>query len=90
MEFSRQEYWGGLPFPSPGDLPNPEIKPGLLHFRWILYQPSHQQSPYTWVLLSKQILKFHSEKDGISNYTWGKYLSRDATSFTMKVQNLFT
>ena len=26
--FSRQEYWVGLPFPSPGDLPNPGIKPG--------------------------------------------------------------
>jgi len=25
--FSRQEYWSGLPFPSPGDLPNPWIKP---------------------------------------------------------------
>ena len=28
MEFSRQEYWGGLLFPSPGDPLNPEIKPG--------------------------------------------------------------
>ena len=28
MEFSRQEYWNGLPFPSPGDLPDPGIKPG--------------------------------------------------------------
>ena len=28
MEFSRQEYWSGLLFPSPGDLPHPEIKPG--------------------------------------------------------------
>ena len=27
--FFRQEYWGGLPFPSPGDLPNPGIKPGF-------------------------------------------------------------
>ena len=27
MEFSRQEYWSGLPFPSPGDHPDPEIKP---------------------------------------------------------------
>ena len=27
MGFPRQEYWSGLPFPSPGDLPNPEIKP---------------------------------------------------------------
>ena len=28
MGFSRQECWSGLPFPSPGDLPNPEIEPG--------------------------------------------------------------
>ncbi len=28
MGFSRQEYWSGLPFPTPGDLPNPGIKPG--------------------------------------------------------------
>ena len=27
MGFSRQEYWSGLPFPSPGDLPDPEIEP---------------------------------------------------------------
>ena len=26
MEFSGQEYWNGLPFPSPGDLPNPGIQ----------------------------------------------------------------
>ena len=28
MEFSKQEYWSGLPFPSSGDLHNSEIKPG--------------------------------------------------------------
>ena len=27
MVFSRQEYWSGLPFPSPGDLPDPGIEP---------------------------------------------------------------
>ena len=27
MGFSRQEYWNGLPFPSPGDLPKPGIEP---------------------------------------------------------------
>ena len=27
MEFSRQEYWSGLPFPSPGDIPNPGTEP---------------------------------------------------------------
>ena len=30
MEFSKQEYWSGLPFPTPGNLPNPGIKPGSL------------------------------------------------------------
>ena len=36
MEFSRQEYWSGLPFPSPRDLPNPETEPvslSLLHWQ---------------------------------------------------------
>ena len=28
MELSRQEFWSGLPFPSPGDLPNPGTEPG--------------------------------------------------------------
>ena len=30
MGFSRQEHWSTLPFPTPGDLPNPEIKPATL------------------------------------------------------------
>ena len=30
MEFSRQKYWSGLPFPSPGDLLDPEIEPRSL------------------------------------------------------------
>ena len=45
MGFSRQEYWCGLPCPPPGDLPNPGIKPGLLHCRQILYHQSDQGSP---------------------------------------------
>ena len=40
-EFSRPEYWSGLPFTSPEDLPNP----GLPHCRRILYQLSYQGSP---------------------------------------------
>ena len=40
MGFSRQEYWDGLPFPCPEDLPSAGIKsnPGLLHCRQILYR----------------------------------------------------
>ena len=30
--FPRQEYWSGLPFPSPGDLPYPRLNPSLLHW----------------------------------------------------------
>ena len=40
MGFSRQEYWRGLLFPSPGDLPNPRIKPGSPACRQMLYHLS--------------------------------------------------
>ena len=33
MEFSRQEYWSGLLFLSPGDLPNPGVEPGSTTFQ---------------------------------------------------------
>ena len=42
MEFFRQEYWSGLPFPFPGDRPNQGSNPGLLLCRQILYQLSYQ------------------------------------------------
>ena len=32
MGFSRQEYWSGLPFPSPGDLPDPRSRRQFIHF----------------------------------------------------------
>ena len=45
MEFSRQEYWSGLPFPSPGDLPNPWIEPGSPALQADSSPLSHQGSP---------------------------------------------
>ena len=45
MELSRQEYWCELPFPSPGDLPGPEIKPGSPALQEILYHVSRRGSP---------------------------------------------
>ena len=57
MGFSRQEYWSGLPFPPPRDLPDPGIKPEL-HVSSALQADSsplsHQGSPiyhYTMVLI---------------------------------------
>ena len=41
MELLRQEYWSGLPFPSPEDLPQPDF----LHCRQVLYHLSPQGSP---------------------------------------------
>ena len=42
MGFSRQEYWSGLPFPSPGDLPDPGIEPRspALQAEALLSEPS--------------------------------------------------
>ena len=50
MGFSRQEYWSGLPFPSPGDLPDPGIYPGLPHCRQMLLpsQPIGKSQPVYW------------------------------------------
>ena len=46
MEFSRQEHWSGLPFPSPGDLPDPGIEPRSPALQKILYQLSYEGSPH--------------------------------------------
>ena len=43
--FSRQEYWSGLPFPSPEVFPTQGSNPGLPHCRQTLYPLSHQGRP---------------------------------------------
>ena len=55
MGFSRQEYWGGLPFPSPGDLPNPGIEPhtglqGLVSR--IMVSEISQSQKFTYYMIS--------------------------------------
>ena len=47
MRFSRQEYWSGLPLPSPGDLPNPEIEPMSPALQTDSIPLSHQGSPFS-------------------------------------------
>ena len=48
MELSRQEYWSGCHSLLQG-IPDPEIKPDLLHCRQILYHLSHQGSPIWYI-----------------------------------------
>ena len=45
MGFPKQEYWNGMPFPSPGDLPNPEIEPTSPALQGDSTPLSHQGSP---------------------------------------------
>ena len=55
MELSRQQYWSGLPFLSPGDLPNPGIEPGspTLQADALLSEPPGKPLFYmTWALIS--------------------------------------
>ena len=52
MGFSRQEYWSGLPFPSPGDLPDPGIEPRSpsLEADALTSEPPGKPSLYMWNL----------------------------------------
>ena len=46
----QQEYWSGLPFPSPGDLPDPGIKPGspALQADSLPYEPLRKPQERVW------------------------------------------
>ena len=51
MEFSRQKYCSGLPFPSPGQLPNLGMNPGLLHWQADSLPLSHEGSLLIGILI---------------------------------------
>ena len=61
MGFPRQEHWSGLPFPPPGDLPDPGIKletpvaPALAADSWPL---SHVESPFSYDTAPRQANHF--------------------------------
>ena len=59
MEFSRQEYWSGLPFPSAGDLPDPGIKSGSPAFQAdsLLSEPPGKPREETQDMLFPQVLE---------------------------------
>ena len=67
IAFSRQEYWSGLPFPSPRDLPNPGIEPGSPAFQADALTSEHQGSPGNEVKFEDQ------ERDGRDIYVPGDY-----------------
>ena len=59
MGFSRQEYWNGLPFPSPGYLPHPGIEPRSPALQADFFNAlSHQGSPRL-IYINIQINQFY-------------------------------
>ena len=56
MGFSKQEYWSGLPFPSPGDLPDPGIEPR---------SPALQADALTSEPPGKHVEEGISEREGV-------------------------
>ena len=63
MEFSRQEYWSGLPFPPPGDFPDPGIKPASADSPALVYSLplSHLACPNLKIAL---IIKWQRQIQG--------------------------
>ena len=69
MGFSRQEYWSGLPFPFPGDLPNPGIEPrsSSLQADALTSEPPGRPTPWEALLVVKYLKYPHPE--GVSQKT---------------------
>ena len=67
MKFSRQEYWSGLPFPPPGDLPDPGTESSLLKWQ-VDSLPTEPPGKPTYVYIIQQL---HDEcsPEGTDVYT---------------------
>ena len=85
MEFSRQEYWNGLPFPTPGDFPDPGIKPMVLVFPALVggssFPLSHLGSPLDYNILpgSPVVKTLHFPCRGCK-WVWVRSLVREQRS----------
>ena len=80
MEFSRQEFWSGLPSPSPGDLPNSGIEPGslALHTDSLLSESPGKpwNKPWEWMgfwqmEMLRESISSNSLSEGMDGWGWG-------------------
>ena len=94
MGFSRQEYWSGLPFPSPGDLPNPGIEPGSPTLQADSYHLSHLGIPgIKTVFLNKKFLTTRKLKWKKKIYIYiyiHTHTHRDSSSVVENIKPEFT
>ena len=70
MEFPRPEYWSGLPFPSPVNLPDPGIKPASPTLQADSLMLSHQGSPFSSIDKSKSTPELSCYKDREIGLPW--------------------
>ena len=88
MESSRQEYWNGLPFPSPADLLTQELNLGLLHCRQMLYCLSHKES-HIGVYISPNLIPCWSLwYDKVSTDSMLEHCNLHFTKWLRKKKNL--
>ena len=62
--FPRQEYWSGLPSPSPGDLPDPEVKPTCPALAGRFFTTEPPEEPFTWFCFSLRPLQRPTQDPG--------------------------
>ena len=77
MEFSRQEYWSGLPFPSPGYLPNPRIEPASLAMQADSLPLGHRGS----LLYHSYVKMLTDEEKENDAYAFAKKYKNDVVAF---------
>ena len=79
LGFPRQEYWSGLPFPSPGDLPKPGIEPGSSALQILVHR--HMTNKWTkkcqikWILTlfwgwSTAMIEWFIKKINVSHHSY--------------------
>ena len=84
MGVSRQEYWSGWPFPSPGHLPNPGIEPGspALQADSLASEPPEKPYCMSWVFNKKNLGMGEGKLEGVGEGAfssfWTSYLSHSA------------
>ena len=70
MGFSRQESWSGLPFPSPGDLPEPGIEPGspALQADSLQYSICKERKILPYIRIPTDNVEVMMERDAVWQY----------------------
>ena len=88
--FSKQEYWIGLPFPSPGDIPDPGIEAGSPELQAGSLPLSHLGSPSTLLVKYKCCTYIHSKIQKKSTILLSSIASLEGLMLELKLQHLAT